>query len=494
MNVILLEHPRSYDDDRCNDIANAPLSACLNTGYIGGMLAANKIDVTIVDGYLEQLDYPAIEEQIAVLEPTILGIHLVYHWEDNKTLYQFIEHVKQSYGIAYVCVYGFYPTFAYEEILTRCPAIDGALLGEAELTFLKLVENFPTVPQAGIATRTDTGIVASRGEVVIDVDSLPFPLRSVGSYSFGEVNISGSRGCYGGCTFCYINPYYGDTKRKWRGRSPENIIAEIDAVMQETDIRYFYFMDPNFYGPGRAGKERVLKLARLLKERQIHFGIEARANDIEAETIKALTDAGLKHILIGLESGRDEALKRLNKLTTVVDNENALRILRQYGIEPSVGFIMFEPDSTLEDLKVNYDFLMRNKLLDKLEISVNVLYHHMIILQGSSSYKALQQQGRLNISAHSTYEADTDYLNPRVAMLAGMMRDMTNHIFSYMKDTWALSFKKDPVILEKYRLINQLLVQSFEDYLDLLKSRELSLDQRDDYVAVFNRTVDEIMV
>ena len=71
MNVILLEHPRSDGDDRCNDIANAPLSACLNTGYIGGMLAANNIEVTIVDGYLEQLDYPAIEEQIAVLEPTI---------------------------------------------------------------------------------------------------------------------------------------------------------------------------------------------------------------------------------------------------------------------------------------------------------------------------------------------------------------------------------------------------------------------------------------
>ena len=102
--------------------------------------------------------------------------------------------------------------------------------------------------------------------------------------------------------------------------------------MQQTDIRYFYFMDPNFYGPGRAGKERVLKLARLLKERQIHFGIEARANDIEAETIKALTDAGLKHILIGLESGRDESLKRLNKLTSVSDNEKALRILRKYGI------------------------------------------------------------------------------------------------------------------------------------------------------------------
>ncbi|MDD3306402.1 MAG: radical SAM protein [Acetobacterium sp.] len=494
MNVILLEHPRSYSNDRCNDIANAPLSACLNSGYIGGMLAANNIDVTIVDGYLEQLNYSDIEEQIAALTPTILGIHLVYHWEDNKTFYQFIEHVKQTYDIAYVCVYGFYPTFAYEEILNRCPAIDGALLGEAELTFLKLAENFPTIPSAGIAVRTTNGIVATRGEVIIDVDSLPFPQRNPSSYSFGEVNISGSRGCYGGCTFCYINPYYGDSKRLWRGRSPENIIAEIDAVMQETDIRYFYFTDPNFYGPGRAGKERVLKLARLLKERHLHFGIEARANDIEAETIKALTGAGLKHILIGLESGRDEALKRLNKLTTVADNEKALQILRQYGLEPSVGFIMFEPDSTLEDLKVNFDFLKRNALLDKLEISVNVLYHHMIILQGSSSYKALQEQGRLNISVHSTYEADTDYRSPQVAMLAGMMRDMTNHIFSYMKDTWELSFKKDPIMLEKYRLLNQLLVQSFEDFLCLMKNGELSIDQRNSYVDSFHHTVDGIMV
>lgn len=493
MNVILLEHPRSYGEDRCNDIANAPLSACLNTGYIGGMLAAHNVDVTIVDGYLEKLDYPAIEAEIAKIRPTILGIHLVYHWEDNKTLYQFIERVKAAYGISYVCVYGFYPTFAYEEILNRCPAIDAALLGETELTFLKLVEDFPAVPDTGIAKRTDNGIVATRGEVVMDVDSLPFPLRSKGSYSFGEVNISGSRGCYGGCTFCYINPYYGDIKRKWRGRSPENIIAEIDAVMNETDIRYFYFMDPNFYGPGRAGKDRVLKLASLLKERQINFGIEARANDIEEETIEALVDAGLKHILIGLESGRDEALKRLNKLTTVADNEQALQILRKHGIEPSVGFIMFEPDSTLEDLKVNYDFLKRNALLDKLEISVNVLYHHMIILQGSSSYQALQEQGRLNISKHSTYEADTDYLNPKIAMLAGMLRDMTNHIFSYMKDTWELSFKKDPMILEKYHLVNNLLVQSFEDYLYLLKSKDITADKRNQYVSTFNQTIDGIM-
>jgi len=493
MKVLLLEHPRSFRDDRCNDIANAPLSACLNTGYIGAMLASKNIDVTIVDGYLEKLDYPAIEAEIARIRPTILGIHLVYHWENNQTLYQFIEHVKSTYGISYVTVFGFYPTFAYDEILNRCQAIDSALLGENELTFLKLVQNFPEDHLQGMAFREGNKIVATRGEVISDVDLLPFPLRSKGAYSFGEVNISGSRGCYGGCTFCYINPYYGDAKRKWRGRSPENIIAEIEAVMAETAIRYFYFIDPSFYGPGRAGKNRVLKLASLLKNKNISFGIEARANDIEDETIEALVAAGLKQILIGLESGRDETLKRLNKLTTVADNENALVILRKHGIEPNVGFIMFEPDSDLEDLQVNFNFLRRNHLLDKLEISVNVLYHHMIILQGSSSYQELQNQGRLNISDHSTYEAETDYLNPKVATLAAMMRDMTNHIFSYMSNTWTLSFNGDPVIIEKYSQINNLLSDNFNTFLGLLKEADFTEVKRDRFVTEFNQAVDEIM-
>jgi radical SAM superfamily enzyme YgiQ (UPF0313 family) len=493
MKVLLLEHPRSFGEERCNDIANAPLSACLNTGYIGGVLASENIDVTIVDSYLDQLDYKSIEAEIAKFSPTILGIHLVYHWEDNQTLYQFITDIKEKYNIAYVTVYGFYPTFSYEEILKRCPAINSALLGENELTFLELVKNFPNDHLKGIAYYDNSKLIASKGDLIMDLDSLPYPMRSKGAYSFGEINISGSRGCYGGCTFCYINPFYGNNKRKWRGRSPENIIEEIDMLMEKTDIRYFYFMDPNFYGPGRSGKERILKLAALLKKRNITFGIEARTNDIEEETIKALVDAGLRNILIGLESGRNEALKRLNKLTTVEDNENALRVLRKYNIEPNVGFIMFEPDSDLSDLQINYDFLKRNDLLKKLEISVNVLYHHMIILQGSPSYGMLQAQGRLNISKHSTYEADTDYINPNVSQLASMMRDITNHIFTYMKDTWSLSFNGDPVILDKYQQINTLLTTAFYDLLNLEKEKILSVDTRDHFVLNFNKKIDAIM-
>lgn len=495
--ILLLEHPRTPGDDRQNDIANTTLSSCLNSGYLAAVLLEKGYQPAIVEGYMERLDYNTIESRIADHKPEVLAIHLVYNWEDNHNLYAFISKIKAKYNIGHVTVYGYYPTFAYEEILARCPEIDTCMLGENEITITRLMETLPNYEGLlGLAYRSPKGITASKGELIRDLDSLPFPIRKATSYPGGEVNIFGSRGCYGGCTFCYINPYYGAEEMhcaKWRGRSPENIIAEIDQIIAETNYRYFYFTDPNFYGPGKAGKERVLKLAALLKERHIRFGIEARANDIEPETTKALVDAGLQHILVGLESGKNESLKRLNKLTTVADNENALAVLRQAGIEPSVGFIMFEPDSTIDDLKINLDFLKRNKLLKTLEISVNVLYHHQIILAGSSSYHDLLAAGRLNISDHSTYEANTDYLNANVATLAKMMRDITNHIFDYMKDTWQLSAKGDPDTVAKYTQINALLVNRFESALALLDKDDLTEAKRLEWVEAFCSDLNKII-
>ena len=494
MRILLLEPPRKPSPDRQNDIANTTLASCLNSGYLASTLLAAGHCVDLVEGYMENLSYETIEKEVAAFKPQLLGIHLVYNWEDNHTLYAFITRLKADYGIQHITIYGYYPTFAYPEIFHRCTAVDTAMLGENEITITRLVDSLDdfTGIQGLAYPKGDGTFAVSFGQTITELDRLPFPIRKATSYPGGEVNIFGSRGCYNDCTFCYINPYYGNQGgcAKWRGRSPENIIAEIDQIIAQTDHRYFYFTDPNFYGPGKVGRDRVLKLATLLKERPITFGIEARANDIDQETTAALVEAGLKDILVGLESGRDETLARLNKHTTVSDNERALAILRENGIQPNVGFIMFEPDSTFEDLRANLAFLQRNQLLERLEISVNVLYHHQIILAGSSSYQDLKAAGRLNISDHSVYEADTDYLHPEVASLAALMRGITNHIFDYMADTWQQSAIKDPEMVARYAAINTILVDAFEDAL----AHPKSLVQRDVLLAQACNQIDNITV
>ena len=144
-----------------------------------------------------------------------------------------------------------------------------------------------------------------------------------------EVNVSGSRGCYGSCTFCTINPFYGG-RSLWRPRSPESVIAEMAAVLEEhPDTSRFYFVDPNFFGPAGRGRVRALTLARMIRERfDIRFGLEGRVNDIDEELVENLVAAGFDELLIGLESGSDATLRRLNKHTTVEQNRRALRILR----------------------------------------------------------------------------------------------------------------------------------------------------------------------
>jgi radical SAM superfamily enzyme YgiQ (UPF0313 family) len=248
-------------------------------------------------------------------------------------------------------------------------------------------------------------------------------------------------------------------------------MCEIDAIIARYGPRKFYFTDPNFFGPGRVGRERVLILAKLLKERGIRFGIEGRVNDIQPETIAALVDAGLEELLIGLESGHDEALKRLNKMTTVSQNEEALRVLRAHGIEPSVGFIMFEPDSSLADVRINFEFLKRNDLLKQIFTTANVLYHPQIILQGTKAYRELKQSGRL-ILGDTTYEGRAAYSVPEVARLAQVIGQVTNYFFVTMNEVWTGRLREPENVAELYRNITRILVGCFESTLTRLEAGE----------------------
>jgi len=473
MKVLLLEHPRRVAQERGNDIANAPLASCLLSGYCAGVLQSEGHDVEIIEGYLDDFSYPEIEEQVKAASPGFLGVNIVYHWQGNQELYSTLERLK-SQGVApFISVYGYYPTFAYEGILNECQAIDAVILGEPEVTCSELVNALSTgdFPEnlPGLAVRDGAGgICCQRRELIQDLDKIPFPVRTEALMRISEVNLMGSRGCYGACTFCYINPFYGSGSC-WRGRSPENIVEEIDQLISEWGRKKFYFTDPNFFGPGKRGQRRALKLASLLKSRGITFGIEARVNDIHEETIAALVDAGLRNILIGLESGRDESLQRLNKMTTVAQNERALKILRENGIQPNVGFIMFEPDSTLADLRVNFEFLQRNRLLEDLAITANMLYHHQIILMGTPAFKQLKEQGRLR-NVNTFYEGSTPYLNADVASLADLMRRLTNIVFDAMDGIWSGREPEPEDAAVRYEKINHLLVESFERALKHLEA------------------------
>ncbi len=447
--VFLLEHPRSTDPSRFQEVVNAPLSACLFSPYLVSMLRSKGIGVELLDANLLGLSMQETLEELTKRNFSLLGVHLVYLWEKTEEVFSLLSQLRSHNKQVHINLYGYYPTFAFKEILKRFPFVDSITLGEPEYPFLELAQaiistymdtgsgracsaSIPTkiAKQAlplqrikGLAFRNDEEIVARCGDVVTEPDALPFPDRSLlplyqrkGLATY----ILGSRGCYGRCTFCYVAPFYGkvgDGPGHWRGRSPRNIFEELQTLY-EKGIRYFYFADANFFGPGRAGKERAKNLADIiLKEGlSIHFGMECRANDLERDSLSRLVAAGLREVFLGVESACNHTLRRFRKGTSQEVNHRAIELLRYFGIEPNLGFIMFEPHSRIEDIRTNFEFLKGTRLLRSPAVTAHLLSHKQTLFVGTEDYRKCRDgAGSEGLSLRQDgYELHYDFEDPGV--------------------------------------------------------------------------------
>ena len=422
MKIVVLEHPRIFSPRHFNDIANTPLWSCLMGGYVTAALLAAGYQTEYLDASAASCSFENTARKLATNSPDLLCINAVYFWEHTNALFAFLDQLRTMGFKGHVNLFGFFPTLAYAAILKQIAAVDSVAIGECEQAICELADaltraaKLPSVP--GLAVRTADGFVLEKiRPPATDLDIYPFPTRN--PEHSGSISILGSRGCYNHCSFCPVPPFYNQGAL-WRGRRPENIVAEIKALMID-NRREFYFVDPNFIGPGKKGRQRALKLAALLKPLKITFGMETRPNDLDPELLTELCDAGLTSLLLGIESGSTPVLKRLNKSASLSCTENAIAWCRMVGIKPEIGFIMFSPESELNDIGRNFLFLQKNRLLDRLDRTANLLSHCQIVLMGTSGYHAFQSSQRLKPTGVLGFEGQVDFIDPKVAWLAALI-------------------------------------------------------------------------
>ena len=159
---------------------------------------------------------------------------------------------------------------------------------------------------------------------------MPFPRRELTSkyrhrYFRGTWRpiacIIGSRGCSFRCTFCcqwILN------KGKYRVRDPESIVYELNKIEEP----FVIFVDDNSWEDFEWVEQLYLKIkdANIKKNYQIY----ARSDLIikKPDLIEKWREIGLRAVLVGFESFKDEDLKKLNKRSTVSKNTEAARILK----------------------------------------------------------------------------------------------------------------------------------------------------------------------
>jgi len=260
---------------------------------------------------------------------------------------------------------GYFPTLYYEEIFSRTSAVDLIVLGEGEVSALKIVtllnkdqnpinNNIPN-----LAWKTDGKIHLTQKGKSFDLAKKaplnPGLLRYPGKYDI--LPYAFSRGCPYKCNFCmeeYIRPY--------RREVPIDIIhLDLNNLLDQTNAHTLLVSDALF---------KSFDIFPLLRSLNLKVNFEIRCDVLDPSLLSGIADVcGI--IALGFESSSYSTLRRMNKVKDRSHYEkyisNTMAIFKEAArneIPLAVFMIAGYPGDTEEDLKESLVFaksLSKNK-------------------------------------------------------------------------------------------------------------------------------------
>jgi len=430
MKIVIVENPRPLTLEHYNDVANAPLSASLNSGYALAVASLAGWETACLDFSTSKLDEESTAAIILAEGGDIVLFHWVYSWGHEEFVRSVLEMLSRNSNVA-LGAFGLFPTLATRNLLQFASSLDFILAGEFEETLSELLPLFTerrTVAALPGVLLRGRSYVSRR--LIADLSLLPVPDDVGANCGYTSLNIAASRGCYGACSFCFIHRYYGCSRR--RVRDLASLERELETRLSRRDIASLYFIDPTFIGQGGDERERASEIGRLARRCGLPFGFETRVDGVDEELLATLAGNGATSVFLGIESGCDSVLRRIGKRISTEQIRCAVRSVQNCGIELHLGFIMFEPDSTLAELEENYLFLEELGLLDQRDQTANLLYHNQIVLYGSAAWESFGSEGRLLLDERLPFEARYRFRDERVGQVCAAMGRLTSHYFSAM--------------------------------------------------------------
>ena len=338
----------------------------LGVEYLSATLQKAGNDVVVLDAWLMELDNLEIMRRMREMlekkgHPTIVGISTyVSNIREVETLIRIIRSVFSTKIVAG----GFGPSFFVDKFLEI--GVDIVSIGEGERTLGDLVDALHKKTDIrnvkGIAYRQDGQTVyTEKQQLIDDLDTIPFPSRDNIEYVTrrkSAVNVLTARGCNGHCSFCSVIAFQKlCIGKKWRSRSVNNIVDELEFLYRK-GVRLVKIIDDSFLEEGRDEE-----WCRNFRDEIVKRGIKLKlrgsvvAENVTKEKVLLLKESGFYSFACGIENFSQSVLNRYGKRATVIDNIRALRAFKECGIIIQCGIILFDPYTTLSELKDNYRYL-----------------------------------------------------------------------------------------------------------------------------------------
>ncbi|MDD5021350.1 MAG: radical SAM protein [Endomicrobiaceae bacterium] len=342
----------------------------INLATLSAYLEKYGIQTIIIDALKYGMDNPEIAEIALKENVDAVGIGCMTA-EYNKVV-ELSNLIKEK---KIKCIIGgIHPTvFPYQTLIDS--KADFVICGEGEIALTQLaLNNFENNNIKGVYSLSnlkDDKQSVDFAEFVANLDEIPFIWDKIQPKKYqskpsGQIYkkmpfgyIMASRGCSYNCTFCASSYLY---KGKVRIRSVENIIIEMKELINLYGVKEIKFLDDNI----AFKKDYILNLCNLIVDNNITIPWACtsglRAKDVDEEIVLALKKAGCYNFNIGIESGNNEILKKVNKQENIEDFNKAINLAYKHNIVCGAFFVFGLPGETKETMQETINFAKNSKL------------------------------------------------------------------------------------------------------------------------------------
>jgi len=170
-------------------------------------------------------------------------------------------------------------------------------------------------------------------------------------------------------------------------RDPVLVVDEMEYLNRKMGKTLFIFNDSCFWSSKR-DDERILRFTEEILRRHldIRFYIYLRTDPlIGHDVLTALAKAGLVRVFLGVENRVESSLALYRKRVRADSYASIKRIFDPLGVNIHIGYITFEPYSSLDNIFFNVEYLFEIEKLFRL----GVILEPVRVIPGSTLHKQL---------------------------------------------------------------------------------------------------------
>jgi anaerobic magnesium-protoporphyrin IX monomethyl ester cyclase len=331
---------------------------------IGSALDPEKYEVLIIDGRLEPDPVGRVLAESA--DALCVGIG-VLTGDPIRDALKISRAVQSAHPDLPVVWGGWHPSLFPEECLQE-PSVTACVTGQGEETFREMLLRF----ESGQDLAGVKGVTwRDKGEITVNAprptrDPATFPAHNydlipVEAYfkhkHKRQFDYISSVGCRFRCAFC-ADPFVYN--RAWYGLPADRMVGELAELWRKYKFEEVTFQDETFF----TKRERVEQISQAILEANIHFAWTGtmradQGHRLPDETLALAKRAGLRRVMVGVEAGTDEMLKRIKKDITVSQVFSTAEKLVRNKIGAIWNFIVGFPDEPDESFEATLSIAKR---------------------------------------------------------------------------------------------------------------------------------------